>query len=122
MFDSDPKFVIFGDLLNGYWRRLRSPKGETLNSSWRTHRHKAQCEREVVASKTSAIHLRRCATQPSGERHVDPVQDYSLLRWSRLGPGRLCSALALDDERGGCGTRQSQESRNYHGHPEPRHE
>ena len=44
MYDSGPQFIIFGDILNGYWWRLRSPKGKTLNSSGRTLRHKAECE------------------------------------------------------------------------------
>jgi hypothetical protein len=51
MNDSDPKFIIFGDVLNGYWWRLRSPEGETVESSGRTHRHKAECEGEVYRLK-----------------------------------------------------------------------
>jgi hypothetical protein len=51
MYDSDPQFIIFGDVLNGYWWRLRCPKGETLNTSGITRRHKAQCEREVYRLK-----------------------------------------------------------------------
>jgi uncharacterized protein YegP (UPF0339 family) len=45
--DSEPKFVIFGDVLGGYWWRLRSAKEETVESSGRRHPHKAECEREV---------------------------------------------------------------------------
>ena len=51
MYDSDPQFIIFGDVLTGYWWRLRSPKGETLRSSGRTLRHKAECEGEVYRLK-----------------------------------------------------------------------
>ena len=45
--DSGPKFIIFGDVVDGYWWRLRSAKGDTVESSGRKHRHKAECEREV---------------------------------------------------------------------------
>jgi uncharacterized protein YegP (UPF0339 family) len=51
MTDSGTKFILFGDVQNGYWWRLRSPKGETLRSSGRTLRHKAECEREVYRLK-----------------------------------------------------------------------
>jgi hypothetical protein len=51
MYDSGPQFIIFGDLLSGYWWRLRSPTGETLNSSVITRRHKAECEWEVYRLK-----------------------------------------------------------------------
>ena len=47
MSDSDPNFVIFGDVLNGYWWRLRSAEGKTVEFSGRAHRRKAECEREV---------------------------------------------------------------------------
>jgi hypothetical protein len=51
MYDGDPKFIFFGDVLDGYWWRLRSPKGETLQSSGRTLRHKTECEWEVYRLK-----------------------------------------------------------------------
>jgi hypothetical protein len=37
MSDSDPKFVIFGEVLNGYWWRLRSAEGKTVEFSGRAH-------------------------------------------------------------------------------------
>lgn len=49
--DSEPKFIIFGDVLDGYWWRLRSAEGKTLESSGRRHLHKAECEREVYSLK-----------------------------------------------------------------------
>jgi hypothetical protein len=51
MHDRGPQFIIFGDVLKGYWWRLRSPKGETLQSSGRMLRHKAECEWEVYRLK-----------------------------------------------------------------------
>jgi uncharacterized protein YegP (UPF0339 family) len=51
MSDIEPKFIIFGDMLDGYWWRLRSASGETVESSGRTHRRKAECEREVQRLK-----------------------------------------------------------------------
>ncbi|HEY6713413.1 MAG TPA: hypothetical protein VI055_14225 [Rubrobacter sp.] len=47
MEDGDPKFFIFGDVFDGYWWRLRSVSGETIESSGRIHLRKAECEREV---------------------------------------------------------------------------
>jgi hypothetical protein len=29
--DSEPKFIIFGEVLDGYWRRLRSAEGRRLS-------------------------------------------------------------------------------------------
>lgn len=49
--DSEPQFIIFGDVLDGYWWRLRSAEGKTLESSGRRHLHKAECEREVYSLK-----------------------------------------------------------------------
>jgi hypothetical protein len=46
-----PKFIIFGDVIEGYWWRLRSAEGATLNPSGRTLRHKAECETEVYRLK-----------------------------------------------------------------------
>lgn len=46
-----PKFVIFGNVLDGYWWRLRSASGETLEVSGRAHPHKAKCEGEVYRLK-----------------------------------------------------------------------
>ena len=47
MSDTDLKFIIFGDVIVGYWWSLRSAKGETVKvSEWR-HRQKGECEREV---------------------------------------------------------------------------
>ena len=51
MTDSGTKVIIFGDVLGGYWWRLRSATGETLRSSGRTLRQKAECEREVYHLK-----------------------------------------------------------------------
>jgi uncharacterized protein YegP (UPF0339 family) len=51
MSDGEEKFVIFGDVLDGYWWRLRSAEGRTLETSERTHRHKAECESEVQRLK-----------------------------------------------------------------------
>jgi hypothetical protein len=36
---------------HGYWWRLRSAEGKTLESSGRRHLHKAECEREVYSLK-----------------------------------------------------------------------
>jgi hypothetical protein len=35
--DDDPKFILFGDAFDGYWRRLRSASGQTLEASGRVH-------------------------------------------------------------------------------------
>ncbi len=51
MDDGDPKFIIFGGVLDGYWWRLRSASGETIESSGRIHPRKAECEREVQRLK-----------------------------------------------------------------------
>jgi hypothetical protein len=51
MEDGDPKFFIFGDVFDGYWWRLRSVSGETIESSGRIHLRKAECEREVQRLK-----------------------------------------------------------------------
>jgi uncharacterized protein YegP (UPF0339 family) len=48
---SDHKFVIFRDLNDGYKWRLRSPRGETLETSQRGHRHKGECAQEVFRLK-----------------------------------------------------------------------
>jgi hypothetical protein len=45
--DSESKFIIFGDVLHGYWWRLRSAEGVTVESSGRRHPSKAECEGEV---------------------------------------------------------------------------
>jgi hypothetical protein len=47
----DLKFIIFGDMLEGYWWRLRSAKGETVEFSERRHHHKSECEQEVYRLK-----------------------------------------------------------------------
>jgi uncharacterized protein YegP (UPF0339 family) len=48
---SDLKFVIFRDLNNGYKWRLRTARGETLETSQRGHRHKGECAQEVFRLK-----------------------------------------------------------------------
>ena len=48
---SDHKFVIFRDLKDGYKWRLRSPRGETLETSQRGHRYKGECAQEVFRLK-----------------------------------------------------------------------
>ena len=50
MAESKPKFVVYRDLKDGYYRwRLRSPTGETLAASPSGHREKSSCEAEVRA-------------------------------------------------------------------------
>ena len=44
---SDLKFVIFREVENGYRWRLRSARGETVDTSQRRHQHKSACEQEV---------------------------------------------------------------------------
>jgi hypothetical protein len=51
MEDSDLKFIIFGDVFDGYWWRLRSVSGKTIESSGHIHLRKAGCEREVQRLK-----------------------------------------------------------------------
>ena len=47
MSECELKFIIFGNVFNGYWWRLRSVEGKTVEfSKWR-YRHKDECEREV---------------------------------------------------------------------------
>jgi len=47
MKDGDPKFIIFGDVCDGYWWRLRSASGKTIEASGRLHLRKAECKMEV---------------------------------------------------------------------------
>ena len=50
--ESKPKFVLYRDLKDGYYRwRLHSPTGETLTASPSGHRQKSACESEVRAFK-----------------------------------------------------------------------
>ena len=48
---SDPRFVIFRDLKDGYRWRLSSASGETLERSESGHDHKGECAREVFRLK-----------------------------------------------------------------------
>jgi uncharacterized protein YegP (UPF0339 family) len=43
----DLKFIIFRDMKDGYRWRLRSARGETVETSERGHRRKGECEQEV---------------------------------------------------------------------------
>ena len=50
--EGGPRFIIFGDVIKGYWWRLRSAQGATIESSGgRRHYHKSECEREVQSLK-----------------------------------------------------------------------
>ena len=51
MSTSDPKFVIFRDMRDGYRWRLRSASGQTVERSERGHPNKGECEREVSRLK-----------------------------------------------------------------------
>jgi uncharacterized protein YegP (UPF0339 family) len=47
MSDSDFKFVVFRDVMDGYRWRLRSATGETVELSERGFPHKDECVQEV---------------------------------------------------------------------------
>jgi uncharacterized protein YegP (UPF0339 family) len=47
MSDSDFKFVVFRDVMDGYRWRLRSGMGETVETSEGGHPHKDACVQEV---------------------------------------------------------------------------
>jgi len=48
MEDDGPKFIIFGDVFDGYWWRLRSAEGQAVEtSSGLIHLRKTECEREA---------------------------------------------------------------------------
>ena len=48
---SDLKFVILGDLKDGYRWRLSSASGQTLERSERGHYHKGECAQDVYRLK-----------------------------------------------------------------------
>ena len=48
---SDLKFVIFGDVKDGYRWRLSSASAETVEFAERGHSHKDECEQEVYRLK-----------------------------------------------------------------------
>jgi uncharacterized protein YegP (UPF0339 family) len=48
---SHPTFVIFRDVKDGFWWRLSSAGGETLEHSQKGHHHKGECAQEVFRLK-----------------------------------------------------------------------
>jgi uncharacterized protein YegP (UPF0339 family) len=52
MSESDPRFVIYRDVKDGYRWRLRSAEGETLERSERGHRRKDTCRQEVQSLRS----------------------------------------------------------------------
>jgi uncharacterized protein YegP (UPF0339 family) len=52
MSTSDLKFVIFRDVNDGYWWRLRSAGGETVAISERGFQDKAYCQQEIQYIKS----------------------------------------------------------------------
>ena len=47
--DEGNKFVLYRDIGNGYWWRLRGPDGETLAASKAGHPTKEACEADLRA-------------------------------------------------------------------------
>jgi len=45
------KFVIFRDMMDGYWWRLCSATGETVEISEAPYSHKGECEQDVYRLK-----------------------------------------------------------------------
>jgi uncharacterized protein YegP (UPF0339 family) len=54
MSESDPRFVIFRDVKDGYRWRLRSASGQTLERSGRGHERKDTCLQEVQRLRTES--------------------------------------------------------------------
>jgi uncharacterized protein YegP (UPF0339 family) len=52
---SDLKFVIFRNVNDGHWWRLRSASGETIESSERGFQNKVSCQQEVQHLKSDKV-------------------------------------------------------------------